>query len=482
MNTNDDIPAPQPGCPATVGAEPTRAMPARWSGGRSTCSASATSATSAGTRGYHTTPTTTATTPTASRHGTRRVVIAVRTQPSSHSRGHSRHRQQQRRGTQHRAATQHCPPEQDPSPLPQLSAFREGSRALRVRAAPTRRPLWPFRLFRHVPSRLFSAHSACKRTVKTHLSYVNRPSRATVDAGHGERTGRGSMTIHSRPEGDGAEVDSSMQVNIAVSRSLGIPLATQIRDQIVAAISVGDLRPGDRLPTIRQLAEFLAINRNTVAQVYRLLEAEGYLSTRAGGGTTVADSTATTAATSTGALRQLVTQALRRAEAAGFTAREFAELAYYQTAGNSAVPAARILVVDEYQGELDFLRATVSQTLPDSAVDAVLLADLHRDDPTQRAQRLADVDFAVVAFYSLEQAQTVLAEADLPILAAGIGPSLHSLRRITEECAGTSADLPDIRGTSGQCPELADLRAATHCEVFQRYFGVRGTLQHSLMQ
>jgi GntR family transcriptional regulator len=226
-----------------------------------------------------------------------------------------------------------------------------------------------------------------------------------------------------------------MQVNIAVSRTLGIPLATQIRDQIVAAISVGDLRPGDRLPTIRQLAEFLAINRNTVAQVYRLLEAEGYLSTRAGGGTTVADSPATTAATSTGALRQMVTQALRGAEAAGFTAREFAELAYYQTAGHT-VPAARILVVDEYQGELDFLHTTVSQTLPDSAVAAVLLADLQHDDPTQRAQRLAEVDFAVVAFYSLEQAQPVLAEADLPVLAAGIGPSLHSLRRITEECAG----------------------------------------------
>jgi GntR family transcriptional regulator len=227
-----------------------------------------------------------------------------------------------------------------------------------------------------------------------------------------------------------------MQVNIAVSRTLGIPLATQIRDQIVAAISVGDLRPGDRLPTIRQLAEFLAINRNTVAQVYRLLEAEGYLSTRAGGGTTVADSPATTAATSTGALRQMVTHALRRAEAAGFTAREFAELAYYQTAGTSTVPAARILVVDEYQGELDFLHTTVSQTLPDSAIAAVLLADLQHDDPTQRAHRLADVDFAVVAFYSLEQAQPVLAEADLPVLAAGIGPSLHSLRRITEECAG----------------------------------------------
>jgi len=141
---------------------------------------------------------------------------------------------------------------------------------------------------------------------------------------------------------------------------------------------------------------------------------------------------ATTAATSTAALREIVTQALRRAEAAGFTARE---LAYYQTAGRT-VPAARILVIDEYQGELDFLVTTVSQTLPDSAVDAALLADLQRADPTQRALRLAGFDFAVVAFYSLDQAQPVLAEADLPILAAGIGPSLHSLRRISEECAG----------------------------------------------
>ncbi|WP_165960469.1 GntR family transcriptional regulator [Actinocrispum wychmicini] len=244
------------------------------------------------------------------------------------------------------------------------------------------------------------------------------------------------MTIRSRQDRDAAEVGSPVEVNIAVSRTLGIPLATQIRDQIVAAISVGDLRPGDRLPTIRQLAEFLDINRNTVAQVYRLLEAEGYLSTRAGGGTTVAAGAATVAATVAGALREIVTQALRRAEAAGFTAREFAELAYYQAAARTAVPAARILVIDEYQGELDFLRTTVSQTLPDSVVDAALLAHLQRADPAQRAQRLAGFDFAVVAFYSLDQAQPVLAEADLPLLAAGIGPSLHSLRRITEECGG----------------------------------------------
>jgi len=53
-------------------------------------------------------------------------------------------------------------------------------------------------------------------------------------------------------------------VHITVSRKIGVPLVTQIKDQVLSAISVGDLRPGDRLPTVRQLAEFLGINRNTV--------------------------------------------------------------------------------------------------------------------------------------------------------------------------------------------------------------------------
>src|SRR5918999_5401735 len=142
-------------------------------------------------------------------------------------------------------------------------------------------------------------------------------------------------------------------VNIAVSRSVGIPLATQIHDQVVAAISVGDLRAGDRLPTIRELAAFLQINRNTVAQVYRLLEAEGYVTTRAGGGTTVAEGHATAAAASAGVLREIVHQALRRAESAGFTAREVADLAYYQAAQPTAVPPPPTLAIDEYRGEPD---------------------------------------------------------------------------------------------------------------------------------
>ena len=63
----------------------------------------------------------------------------------------------------------------------------------------------------------------------------------------------------------------------------GDQLQAQLRYRILA----GDLRPGDRLPPVRRLAAFLRVNRNTVAHVYRRLEAEGYLDTRGRRGTFV---------------------------------------------------------------------------------------------------------------------------------------------------------------------------------------------------
>lgn len=226
------------------------------------------------------------------------------------------------------------------------------------------------------------------------------------------------------------------QVHITVSRGLGVPLVTQIRDQVVTAISVGDLRAGQRLPAVRQLAEFLGINRNTVAQAYRLLENDGHVITRAGGGTIVAGDPDAGVPAPPGTLRDLVHDAFRHARAAGFSARQFAELAYYESARQDALPVHRIMVIDDYRGELDFVCAAIRRTLPASVVEAVLVPELRAADPAELRRRLADFDCALVAFYCLENVRPILAAADLPVVAAGIGPSLNSLRRIAEECDG----------------------------------------------
>lgn len=67
------------------------------------------------------------------------------------------------------------------------------------------------------------------------------------------------------------------------------PLYAQISTRLRVAIAAGELRPGETLPSVRQLASQLRINPATVVQAYRALETEGLVSTRHGAGTFVLD-------------------------------------------------------------------------------------------------------------------------------------------------------------------------------------------------
>lgn len=64
-----------------------------------------------------------------------------------------------------------------------------------------------------------------------------------------------------------------------------IPIYIQLMDQIKQLIVAGELKPGDQLPTVRQLAADLRVNFNTIARTYRLLDEEGIISTQHGRGT-----------------------------------------------------------------------------------------------------------------------------------------------------------------------------------------------------
>src|SRR6202142_2384022 len=69
----------------------------------------------------------------------------------------------------------------------------------------------------------------------------------------------------------------------------GVPVYRQIIDQVLGGISAGGLKPGDQLPTVRQMAVDLVINPNTVVRAYRELEIRGVLTTQQGTGTFIAD-------------------------------------------------------------------------------------------------------------------------------------------------------------------------------------------------
>lgn len=61
--------------------------------------------------------------------------------------------------------------------------------------------------------------------------------------------------------------------------SSDIPIYMQIRNQIVIGIAEGQLKQGEKLPTVRALAEESGINVMTVSKAYNLLKQEGYITT-----------------------------------------------------------------------------------------------------------------------------------------------------------------------------------------------------------
>ena len=63
------------------------------------------------------------------------------------------------------------------------------------------------------------------------------------------------------------------------------PIYTQIVNQIQQMVAEGELKQGDQLPTVRQLATELRVNFNTVARAYRILDEAGLISTQQGRGT-----------------------------------------------------------------------------------------------------------------------------------------------------------------------------------------------------
>ncbi|MBQ8822604.1 MAG: GntR family transcriptional regulator [Lachnospiraceae bacterium] len=104
-----------------------------------------------------------------------------------------------------------------------------------------------------------------------------------------------------------------------------VPVFKQIRNQIVVGISEGKLLPGEKLPTVRALAEEIGINSMTVNKAYQLLKQEGYIITDKRNGVRVREKFASIPELSPEAKEQLH-QMVSEARIRGITRDEFVAL------------------------------------------------------------------------------------------------------------------------------------------------------------
>ncbi len=101
--------------------------------------------------------------------------------------------------------------------------------------------------------------------------------------------------------------------NFEIDHSSGLPVWIQVKNRIAYLIGSGEFAEGERLPTVRGLAVELDIAYNTVNRAYMDLEREGYITTRKGRGTFVAEQRNVGAARATDSPVELVIDDMIRA-------------------------------------------------------------------------------------------------------------------------------------------------------------------------
>jgi len=107
-----------------------------------------------------------------------------------------------------------------------------------------------------------------------------------------------------------------------------VPIYAQLVDRIKHLVATGVLKPGDQLPTVRQLATDLRVNFNTIARAYRMLDESGVISTQQGRGTYVLEPMIPERAARLreAAIEELTRGFLREADRMGFEPKEVARV------------------------------------------------------------------------------------------------------------------------------------------------------------
>ena len=228
---------------------------------------------------------------------------------------------------------------------------------------------------------------------------------------------------------------------LRVNRESSVPVHVQLKTQIRHLIMTGSLKPGSQVPTVRQLAGFLRINPNTAARALAELQQDGYLQSRSGRGTFVADRPPKGERKMARGLERLVDETLERARRLGYSAEEFLATAASRApaAGARRARRTRALVIECNWPEVSRFREELEAELP-LAVDRLLVEDLTeraRGDPSF----VREYGIVITTFFHIHEVKATLASASVPVAALLTEANLSTLLRLSEFPEGATVGL-----------------------------------------
>jgi GntR family transcriptional regulator len=208
--------------------------------------------------------------------------------------------------------------------------------------------------------------------------------------------------------------------SLDVERDSDVPISTQIFWQITYQIDSGRLLPGSRLAPVRELGAALRVNPNTIRAVYRRLADAGYVTSRHGAGTHVAELPPERRGAE--ALAGIVAEMLRRAAHAGFTADELAAATFAAaTERKRPGPLVRVLFAECTSADAGYDAERLVDAFPGMIeAEGALL-----DDLPDRLERF-HYDLVATTTFHADEAQ-VLVAGRVPVVAMLVGPGYLEL-------------------------------------------------------
>ena len=205
-----------------------------------------------------------------------------------------------------------------------------------------------------------------------------------------------------------------------VERDSDVPISTQIFWQLAYQIDSGRLLPGSRLPPVRELGAALRVNPNTIRAVYRRLADAGYVTSRHGAGTHVADRPPQRRGVE--ALAGIISEMLRRAAHAGFTADEVAAATFAAaTERKRPGPLVRVLFAECTSSDAGY----DAERLVDAFPGLIEAEGTLIDDMPERLDKF-HYDLVATTTFHADECQ-VLAAGRVPVVAMLVGPGYLEL-------------------------------------------------------
>jgi len=251
------------------------------------------------------------------------------------------------------------------------------------------------------------------------------------------------------PEDAGGHTGSGSDLDVA--RDSDVPISTQIFWQLAYQIDSGRLLPGARLAPVRELGAALRVNPNTIRAVYRRLADAGYVTSRHGAGTHVADRPPERRGAE--ALAGIIAEMLRRAAIAGFSADEVASAAF-AAASERKRPGEKVQILFAECTNAD--AGYDAERLRDAFPDLIEAEGALLDDLPDRLDRF-HYDLVATTTFHADEAQA-LTHGRVPVVAMLVGPGyLELVHEIAALPAGSRVGLvcASERGAENMAETLA---------------------------